>query len=961
MRKIFKLLMSVVAMAAVVSCTTDATEDLSVKVGGKTQLTLSFDDTRTEMGTKDNGVYPLTWSENDQVSVNGVASDELTVAGGAGTANATFTFGGELKTPYCVAFPAAAEGQVMFAAEQNHTSNTTFDSKAAVMYGYGANGENIQLKHLTGILKIGLSLESNAKLMAVRISTIDRKPIAGAFNLNFETGELTPVKGETSSVITYNLFDEYGNEGIDLSMCYDTPYIHVAVPAGVYDELYITLVDEKDDVMYKTVKAYYNSEDDDKSLKPGMVREFSNTIKYEALSSSESFVISDFSSLESFKKTLEAAQAVLNNADASDDEKAAATATLSKNATVVNDISISKAEINDAGGWDSINAVNYTGTINGNGYEISGLPTPLFNITAASFRGLHMNMSIEETESPIFGSFARQLVANGNTPKVENCSVSGTITINTDIAPAKADVLENGASGGFVGIASGVHFEDCVNNAAIELKRYSSTVKMWSNMGGLVGLAGMADGKSTSFTNCTNNGALTYNDTTGQTAADLGGIVGTYTGKKATVTFDNCSSYGNLTIADTAKTRDCNIGGIVSIIDGAKDASDADNKKSVTFKNNTIIGGNIYANGEVVNALRLGGIIGSNYSFSTVAIDGPVTKSGLITVTNKVTGAAYIGGLLGHQGSGCTFNINDFVTITEEADITVSAKLSNNCYCAGCIGISSRPDGGTNPYIRIQYKTVTNNADLTFSGTCSGILRLAGFAGYTYNTYGYVNHTGKFVNNGKIEVTESAEITSTMELAGCIGYVNGFNFSVGSNHTGQIVNNGDIYFKGTAKSAIGIGGIMGRDWANATTLELINTGNIYVTGKFDTSQTIRVGGIVGRISQDKNISKAQCHCDIVAYHVEEDGTVTPFPYVGMISGAPDDVVGTISSSKMGGRIATTATVEDGVVTPTWVEMTATNYFDYVVGLRANLTAYEGVSHLPSKDGIAYGSFGNKAK
>ncbi|MBE6194240.1 MAG: hypothetical protein E7140_00735 [Rikenellaceae bacterium] len=936
MKKLQKLFMAVAAVAGVTACTTDATEDLGVNLNeGPKTLTLSLDDTRTQLGEKADGTYPLTWAENDAISVNGSVSNPLT-ADEAGAASATFTFNnGFGSAPYFVAYPATStNNQVVFAAEQTHTSNTTFGNGATVMYGYANDLSSVKLNHLTGVLKIGVvsGTEGPAFIKEVRISTVDRKPIAGTFSVDAE-GKLTPVK--TADVITYKSESDAGFLVLPVAENNPVTYIHVAVPAGVYGELYVTL-ESADGVMYKTVKT-----DSTKPVNAGAVREFSSNIAFVPVAETETFVIADYSDLYEFKEAVEGGSTL--------------------NAIFVNDVEMPVVGDVNYPAWEPINAPSYTGTITGNGYAIKGLYAPLFNVTAASFKGLHLVMNVEEKVNPIFGAFARQLVANGNAPKVEHCSVNGSITINTNIAPAKADVLEDGATGGFVGIAKGVHFEDCVNNAAIELKRYSSTVKMWSNMGGLVGLAGMADDQSTSFTNCTNNGALTHNDTTGKTAADLGGIVGTYTGKKATVTFDNCSNYGNLTIADTAKTRDCNIGGIISIIDGAKDASDKDNKKSVTFKNNTIIGGNIYANGEVVNALRLGGIIGSNYSFSTVVIDGPVTKSGLITVTNKVTGAAYIGGLLGHQGNGCTFNINDFVTITKEADIAVSAELSSNCYCAGCIGISSRPDGGSNPAVRIQYKTVTNNADLTFSGTCGGILRFAGFVGYSYNTNGYVNHTGKFVNNGKIEVTESAEIASTMELAGLSGYVNGYNFSAGTNHTGQIVNNGDIYFKGTAKGDMAIGGVMARHWTNATTLELINTGNIYVTGKFDTSKTIRVGGVVARISTDKAISKAQCHCDIVAYHVEEDGTVTPFPYVGMISGAPDDVVGTISSSKMGGRIATTATVENGVVTPTWTEMTATNYFDYVVGLRANLTAYEGVSYLTSEDEIVYGSFGNKAK
>ena len=51
MKKIYKLFMAVAAVAGVTACTTDATEDLGVNLnGGPTTLTLSLDDTRTQLG-----------------------------------------------------------------------------------------------------------------------------------------------------------------------------------------------------------------------------------------------------------------------------------------------------------------------------------------------------------------------------------------------------------------------------------------------------------------------------------------------------------------------------------------------------------------------------------------------------------------------------------------------------------------------------------------------------------------------------------------------------------------------------------------------------------------------------------------------------------------------------------------------------------------------------------------------
>ncbi len=114
MKHLAKIFMAVVAMAAVTGCTTDTTEDLAVKGGGKTTLTLSLNSSRTQLGDKANEAYPLTWAEGDQVSVNGVASDALT-AEEAGKAEAKFNFTTTepLATPYFVAYPAATASRIV--------------------------------------------------------------------------------------------------------------------------------------------------------------------------------------------------------------------------------------------------------------------------------------------------------------------------------------------------------------------------------------------------------------------------------------------------------------------------------------------------------------------------------------------------------------------------------------------------------------------------------------------------------------------------------------------------------------------------------------------------------------------------------------------------------------------------------------------------------------------------------
>ena len=185
MKHLTKLLVVAVALFAY-SCATDTTEEIGVNADGQTLITISLEDSRTQLGELAGETYPLYWSEGDQISVNGVASAPLT-ASQAGKTSATFAVDG-VHTSLNVAYPATVANQVLFASQQAHKDNTTFGNNATTLYGAGSTDEGITLNHLTGVLKIGVT--GSATLTHAQISTVDRAPIAGAFKIDFATGEL---------------------------------------------------------------------------------------------------------------------------------------------------------------------------------------------------------------------------------------------------------------------------------------------------------------------------------------------------------------------------------------------------------------------------------------------------------------------------------------------------------------------------------------------------------------------------------------------------------------------------------------------------------------------------------------------------------------------------------------------------------------------------------------------------
>ena len=100
MKKLTKIFLAVVAGLFAFSCVQDTTEDLGHSATG-TSVTVSLENSRTQLGAVADGVYPVYWSAGDQIAINGVASNAL-ASSDEGKANATFTFANDIVRPYNV-------------------------------------------------------------------------------------------------------------------------------------------------------------------------------------------------------------------------------------------------------------------------------------------------------------------------------------------------------------------------------------------------------------------------------------------------------------------------------------------------------------------------------------------------------------------------------------------------------------------------------------------------------------------------------------------------------------------------------------------------------------------------------------------------------------------------------------------------------------------------------------------
>ncbi|MBR5105095.1 MAG: hypothetical protein IKU93_01525, partial [Alistipes sp.] len=115
MKKLYFLLLSL-SVLGFVGCTAGLEGDDNVVVGnGTTTLSLSIADSMTKVGLGDKdetGNYSAFWNEGDQISVNGVASTNITIDS-ENPGAAVFEFdNANLETPYKNLYPASTNENV---------------------------------------------------------------------------------------------------------------------------------------------------------------------------------------------------------------------------------------------------------------------------------------------------------------------------------------------------------------------------------------------------------------------------------------------------------------------------------------------------------------------------------------------------------------------------------------------------------------------------------------------------------------------------------------------------------------------------------------------------------------------------------------------------------------------------------------------------------------------------------
>ena len=190
------------------SCTPGGSTDITTNQSECELKILLPSASRTSLGNKGgDGKYPLYWSDDDCIAVNGVPSIGIEIDA-HNSSMATFSFEkNKLEYPYTIVYPhnefnSADHPKVVFPEEQNYVEGS-FSSKSAPMYGsVESNSDFISLKHLSVVLRLEMcSAIEGIELSNITISSQEGKRLAGEFLVETNKGSVRPTANTVGSVI----------------------------------------------------------------------------------------------------------------------------------------------------------------------------------------------------------------------------------------------------------------------------------------------------------------------------------------------------------------------------------------------------------------------------------------------------------------------------------------------------------------------------------------------------------------------------------------------------------------------------------------------------------------------------------------------------------------------------------------------------------------------------------------
>lgn len=687
-----KTILAAFCLMGAIACS----NELEYQNDSRTVLTVELPGTtKTVLGDAQDGVRPVLWSKGDKISVNGVASQALSIEENVPTAS--FVFEKELSAPYSIIYPASmvkdGGAVITLPSQQKAASGDNIVSGSMPMAGYSDMGVSvIKMGQLCGILGIHLKAGSQTGLIRyIEVTATGGEPVSGDFSVDCQYCKLSS-EAQGVNVIRMEVQKALSAESASA--------FNVILPAGVYSQGFsVKVVDENGQSMIRNIGESRKLEAGKLMLMPELTFVPNGEEKGVEIATPE-----DWNSF-----------ATAYNAGKYPD---------SQIATITADLDFSSVDADKFvtlglrdGAKQSPNgpAKYFAGTLNGNGKRIMNLKSSdVPFIQAIGTGALVKDVYIDKTCSftPWYGGEKQlefgSLIGYCSEGTVRNCTSAASITVSQCNKVANKFPLY---VGGLIGRNRSAAISDCTSAVTIVSDATYVTdaaAKTDLYIGGFTGYCSNPNGV---LEKCTNTGNISV----ASTALNI--YVGGICAKASAGTITGCSNSGAITAstvkADGDPCQSIYLGGLFSIVDANKDqsievtgcsnsgditsASDVKQQTiggiagrlstyNVKFTGNTT-SGNITTKA-ALQSLFCGGVFGRVTASQTLTFSGePCTgniKIGATESSNQAT--IYCGGLIGQTTKNITIGGDVTCKSNITYDISAAANIAAESFFGGIIG-----------------------------------------------------------------------------------------------------------------------------------------------------------------------------------------------------------------------------------------------------------------------------------
>lgn len=462
--------------------------------------------TKTVLGPKAAGVYPILWSAGDYITVNGVRSKPLTALE-AGAATAVFHFSEPVKTPYRVQY-----GIDVPSVQQYSEGNIRAFSAPMGVTSYDAS---FTLEHLACVLSLPLS--GSVSIAGISVSALDGTPLSvgGTVQLTMPGGGVSISSAKTFCLA---LRPAYLEKGLSIDI-YTTEGTRMNLISFVGESLTAGSVYEFPATSFKANAHPLTVIADYAQLKAFADRVASGEKYLQARMTADITADDSWTPLEGFTGEFDGGGYTVSGL-----KKAFANELQGciRNLTVDADIKISSKD--DIVGDES---VYWAGIITNRMY------TGALISNCVAKGSLSYNQWGKELRAGAFCGYA----ARGS---IEHCTNQASISVTGD---GSAAVQAGGIVGRVYASGDQVNIIGCTNEGSLSL---SGTLKT-TEAGGIVGQFQPA--AASALSGCTFTGEINFKSgSTLSGAMNLGGIAGSV----KTATIADCSSAGTMTVSSSS-------------------------------------------------------------------------------------------------------------------------------------------------------------------------------------------------------------------------------------------------------------------------------------------------------------------------------------------------------------------------------------------------------------------------